>query len=114
MISCLTLLRSRTISERPAALEDVVLQPPQLAAELAEHREAGVDASVEDLVQEEARPLAHDLEPDVLARADPLEERGQRQDLLVRQGDDVVGTDEDVELGRSGGGRSPCRSAGTA
>ncbi len=85
---------------RPATLEDVVLQAPKLAAELAEHREAGVDGAVEDLVEQEARSLAHDVEPHVLARAGALEQRRERNDLLVRQRDDVVGPDEDVELGR--------------
>ena len=37
-----------------AAHEDVLLEVAELAPERAEHREAGIDASVEDLVQEAA------------------------------------------------------------
>ena len=53
MISCLALDRSRTICRLvPSKMSSS--QPPQLAAQAAEHREAGVDASVEDLVQQGA------------------------------------------------------------
>ena len=65
---------------------------------MAEHRERGVDAAVEDLVQEVAGALVHELRTHVLAGARALEHRRERQDLVVRQGDDVVRAEEDVEL----------------
>ena len=81
------------------ALEDVVLEALELVAHLAQHREGGVDAVVDDLVEQVARALGEQLLAQVVARAAALEEVLERLDRLVGQRDDVVGADEDVELG---------------
>src|SRR4051794_31629451 len=85
---------------RALALEDVVLEALELVAHLAQHRERRVDAVVDDLVEQVARALGEQLLAQVLARAAALEEVLERLDGLVGQRDDVVGPDEDVELGR--------------
>jgi hypothetical protein len=84
---------------RRAALEDVLLEPLELVAHLAEHREGGVDAVVDDLVEQVARALAEQLLAQLVAGPAALEEVLERRDRLVGQRDDVVGADEDVELG---------------
>ena len=98
MISCLTFERSRTISEE-RALEDVVLEALELVAHLAQHRERRVDAVVDDPVEQVAGALGEVMLAHVLAGAAALEQVLERRDRLVGERDDVVGPDEDVELG---------------
>ena len=99
MISCLVLLMSRTISrERPSKMSSS--SRAQLAPELAEHREAGVDAAVQDLVQQPAGAAGKELVAHLGLVPDPFPHGGERHDRLLRQGHHVVGTDEDVQLDR--------------
>ena len=73
MISCLTLEMSRTISaERPSKMSSS--RRSSLLPIFAQHRERGVDAVVDDLVEQVARALGEQLLADVLARAAALEE----------------------------------------
>ena len=56
MISCFEFERSRTTSSA-LALEDLLLDPLELVADLAEHREAVVERVVDDLVEQVAGAL---------------------------------------------------------
>ena len=97
MISCLASDRSRTISdERP--FEDVVLETLELEPGLAQHRERGVDAGVDDLVEQVARSLREDLLAQIGLLAVALEHRRQRRQRDVRQRDQEVRTQEQVDL----------------
>ena len=97
MISCFTFERSRTTS-CAAALEDLVLERVELVADLAQHREAVVEAVVDDPVEQVAGAAGEELLAKVLLRAAALEEVGDRLQRLVRQRDHEVPPDEDVEL----------------
>src|SRR5204863_8277497 len=57
-----------------AAEEDLLLEALQLAADLAQHREAVVEAVVDDLVEEVAGALREHLLAELLAGAATLEE----------------------------------------
>src|SRR3954469_10279295 len=81
-----------------AAQEDLFLQALQLAADLAQHREAVVEAVVDDLVEQEAGALAEQLLAEVLVRASALEQVLHRLERAVRQRDQVIRPEEDVEL----------------
>ena len=81
------------------ALEDLLLDAVELVAHLAQHGEGGVDAGVDDPVEQVARAIGEVLVADLLGGAALLEEELDRPDLLVGEGDDVVGPDEDVQLG---------------
>ena len=85
---------------RRAALEDVLLEALELVAHLAQHREGGVDAVVDDLVEQVAGALGEQLLAELLRRAAALEEVLERRHRLVGQRDDVVRADEEVDLGR--------------
>ena len=98
MISCLALEMSRTISVG-AALEDVLLDPLQLVADLAQHRERRVHAVVDDLVEQVAGALGEVLLAQLLVRPAALEQVLDRLQRLVGQRDQVVRPDEEVELG---------------
>ena len=82
------------------ALEDVLLEALELVADLAQHREAVVERVVDDLVEEVARALREELLAHLLVRAAALEQVLDRGDGRVRQRDQEVRPDEDVELGR--------------
>ena len=82
-----------------AALEDVLLDPLELVADLAQHRERGVDAVVDDLVEQVARALGEVLLAQLLVRPAALEQVLDRLQRLVGQRDQVVRADEEVELG---------------
>ena len=84
---------------RRAALEDVVLEALELEAHLAQHRERRIDAGVDDLVQQVARALREDLLAQVVLLAVALEHRRQGRQRDVRERDQVVGAQEEVELG---------------
>ncbi len=99
MISCLAFEMSWTILAEPT-LEDVVLELVQLGAHLAQHRERGVHAGVDDLVQQVPGSLGEHALAHLLALAIALEHRRQRGQDLVGQGDQVVGAHEQVDLGR--------------
>ncbi len=66
--------------------------------DLVEDREAVVEEVVEDLVQQPAGAAAEELIAKVLVVLAAGEEPGDRVQLPVRDGDDVVVADEDVEL----------------
>ena len=99
MISCFAFEMLPDDLVRPP-LEDVVLELVELGAHLAQHRERGVDAGVDDPVQQVAGALREGRLAHLLALAVALEHRRQRRQVLVRQRDQVVGTDEQVELRR--------------
>ena len=83
-----------------SALEDPILQAAQLAAELTEHRKAGVHAAVQDLVEEPSRPTREELGPKLWLLLGTLPQRRQRHDVVLGHGDHIVGADEDVDLDR--------------
>src|SRR3954447_164610 len=83
-----------------ASFEDVVLEAVELVAHLAEHREAVVERVVDDLVEQVARPVAEQVLTRLLGAAAALEEVLDRLQWDVREGDQVVGPDEDVQLAR--------------
>ena len=82
------------------ALEQLVLDPVELVPDLVEDREAVVEEVVEDVVQQVAGALAEEVVAEALVVLDPAEEPGDGQQLDVRQRDDVVAPEEEVELGR--------------
>ena len=83
-----------------AALEDLVLDGVELVADLAEHREAVVEGVVDEPVEQIARALGEVLLARLLLRAAALEEVRDRLQGLVRDRDQVVAADEDVQLTR--------------
>ena len=95
------LLRLRDVAHdlRRAAFEDVVLDAIELDSHLAEHRERGVNARVDDLVEQVAGSLRERRLAQVVLLAIALEHRGQRRQGDARQGDQVVRAHEQVELG---------------
>ena len=80
-------------------LEDVLLDALELVAHLAQHRERGVDGVVDDLVEQVAGALGEQALAQLLARPHAVEQVGDRLQVLVGQRDQVVGADEDVDLG---------------
>src|SRR5207247_7460270 len=82
-----------------AALEDVVLERVELVPDLVEDREAVVEEVVEDVVEQVARALAEELRAELEILMTAVEEPRHRQELNVRQRDEVVLADERVELG---------------
>ena len=68
-------------------------------SDLVENREAVVEEVVEDLVEKATGAFREHLIADVRVLVAPLEEPGQRQELDVRQRHEVVGAEEEVELG---------------
>ena len=73
MISCFALEMSRTMSsERP--LEDLVLERVELVADLAQHREAVVEAVVDDPVEQVAGAAREQLLAQLLLLAAALEQ----------------------------------------
>ena len=81
------------------ALEDVLLDALELVAHLAQHRERGVHAVVDDLVEQVAGALGEQLVAQLLVGAAALEQVLDGLQRLVGQRDQVVGPDEQVELG---------------
>ena len=90
---------SRTTSSA-RALEHVVLDPVELVPDLVEDREAVVEEVVEHLVEEPAGALREQLLAVCLVGLAAGEEARHGQQLAVRERDEVVLADEDVELGR--------------
>src|SRR4051794_9350510 len=84
-----------------AALEDVVLQRVELVADLAQHREAVVEAVVDEAVEEVAGATREELLAELLFGAAALEEVLDRLQRLVRDRDEEVGADEEIELARA-------------
>src|SRR5439155_15050056 len=82
-----------------AALEDVVLERVELVPDLVEDWEAVVEEIVEDVVEQVARALAEELRAELEILMTAAEKPRHRQELDVRQGDEVVLADERVELG---------------
>ena len=82
------------------ALEDLLLDALELVADLAQHRERGVDAVVDDLVEQVAGALGEQRLAQLLVGAAALEQVLERLQRLVGQRDQEVGPDEQVELGR--------------
>ena len=77
---------------------DVVLDRLELVRDLVEDREAVVVEVVEDLVQQPARALAEEVVAKLLILLQAREQARDRQQLDVRDRDQVVGADEEVEL----------------
>ena len=99
MISCFAREMSRTTSSK-ALFVDVVLDRVELVSDLVEDREAVVEEVVEHVVEQVARALAEEALAQLLVVHAALEEPRHRQELDVRQRDQVARPDEDVELGR--------------
>jgi hypothetical protein len=72
----------------------------ELVPDLVQDREAVVEAVVEHLVQEPSRALREELLAEVLVGLAAHEQVRHRMELDVRQRDEVVVPEEDVELGR--------------
>jgi hypothetical protein len=81
-------------------LVDLLVDLPQLQADLVEDREAVVVEIVEQFVEEPARAAREEIAPKLFVRVAALEEPCDRLELDRRQRDEVVGPDEDVELAR--------------
>ena len=81
-----------------AALEDLVLERVELVADLAQHREAVVEAVVDDPVQQVAGAAREELLAQLLLLAAALEQVLDRLQRRVRDRDQEVAADEDVEL----------------
>src|ERR1044072_5838895 len=79
-------------------LEDVVLERVELVADLAQHREAVVEAVVDEAVEQVPRPAREELLAQLLLGRAALEEVLARLQRLVGDRDDVAGTDEEIEL----------------
>ena len=82
-----------------AALEDVVLERVEFVSDLVEDRKAVVEEIVEDVVEQVARALAEQLGAQLEILVAAVEEPRHRQQLDVRQRDEVVLADEEIELG---------------
>ena len=80
-------------------LEHLVLDRVELVADLVEDREAVVEEVVEHLVEQPARALREQLLAELLVGLATREEARHGEELAVRDRDEVVGPDEDVELG---------------
>ena len=80
------------------AFEDLVLERVELVADLPEHREAVVEAVVDQAVHQVAGAAGEELLAELLVVLAAGEQVLDRGDRLVRQGDHEVGTDEQVEL----------------
>ena len=83
-----------------APLEDLVLDRVELVADLAQHRKAVVEAVVDHPVEQEARALREELVAQLLLLAAAFEQVLDRLQRGVRDRDQEVGADEDVELAR--------------
>ena len=81
-----------------AAVLDVVLDRVELVGDLVEDREAVVEEVVEYLVEQSPRALAEQLVAQALVLLQPGEETRDGQELDVRDGDEVVRAEEEVEL----------------
>ena len=77
-----------------ALLEQVVLDRVELVPDLVEDREAVVEKVVEDVVEQVARPLREELLAELLVLLAASEKPRHRQQLHVRQRDEVVVTDQ--------------------
>jgi hypothetical protein len=89
MISCFTLEMSRTTSSE---------WPEKISSDLAQHRKAVVEAVVHDPVQQVSGAIGEVLLPQLLLLPAALEQVLDRLQRLVRNRDQVVRTDEDVQL----------------
>ena len=72
----------------------------ELVADLVEDREAVVEEVVEHLVEEAAGALREELLTERLVALAAREQARDRKELAVRDRDEVVRAEEDVELGR--------------
>src|SRR6201992_1713616 len=84
-----------------AALEDVVLERVELVPDLAQHREAVVEAVVDEAVEQVARAAREELLAELLFLPAALEQVLDRLQRLVGDRDEEVGADEEVELARA-------------
>src|SRR4051794_21549472 len=90
-----------------APLEDVVLERVELVADLAQHREAVVEAVVDEAVEQVARAAREELFAQLLLGPTALEQVLNRLQGLVGDRHHIAGPDEEVELARAqspGGG----------
>ena len=81
-----------------APVLDVVLDRVELVRDLVEDREAVVEEVVEHLVEQAAGALREELVAQPLVLLQPREQARDRQQLDVRDRDEVVGPEEEVEL----------------
>src|SRR5262249_50971266 len=81
-----------------ATLEHLVLDAVELVRNLVEDRKAVVEQVVEDLVEQPPRPAREELLAEEVVLLAAREEARDRAQLAVRDGDDVVVPNEDVEL----------------
>src|SRR5215216_3792889 len=90
-----------------ASLEDLLLLAIELVADLAQHREAVVEAVVDQPVEQVPGAAAEELVAELLLLAAALEEVLDGLQRLVRDGDQEARSDEQVELAgpESPGGR---------
>ena len=95
------LLRLRDVADHlvETLVVDVVLDRVELVRDLVEDREAVVEEVVQDLVQQSPGAASEQLASQLLVLLAPREETGDWVQLAVRDRDDVVVPDEDVELG---------------
>src|SRR5215203_274737 len=78
--------------------EDLVLERVELVADLAQHREAVIEAVVDEPVEQIAGAAGEELFAQLLFGPAALEQVLDRLQRQVRDRDHVVGPDEDVEL----------------
>ena len=81
-----------------AAVLDVVLDRVELVGDLVEDREAVVEQVVQHLVEEPAGSFAEKLLAEALVLLHAVEEARDREQLDVRDRDEVVRAEEEVEL----------------
>ena len=81
-----------------AAVLDVVLDRVELVGDLVEDREAVVEEVVQHLVEQPARSFAEELLAEPLVLLHAVEQPRDRQQLDVRDRDEVVRAEEEVEL----------------
>ncbi len=97
------LLRVRDVSDDrllARALEHLVLDGVELVLDLVEDREAVVEQVVQDVVEQVSRALREELVAQLVVALAACEEPRDGEQLGVRQRDEEVVAEEDVELGR--------------
>src|SRR5207249_6818533 len=82
-----------------AALEHLVLDRVELVTDLVQDREAVVEEVVEYVVEQVSRAASEEALPQLVVLGAAREEAAHRQQLDVRQRDEVIRADEHVELG---------------
>jgi len=81
-----------------AAILDVILDRVELVGDLVEDREAVVEEIIQHFVEEAARSLAEELLAETLVLLNVVEQPPDRQQVDIRDRDEIVGAEEKVEL----------------